>query len=115
MRPKKRMHEKEGKKDYTGESFKGFLALDGDAMKSARTYQQKYGEKDKEVVDWVILMEEEQIMTCPMELKYAADILENSGEVAPKPGGMTYNNAGARQASTCPPLCEVGPMRIDIS
>ena len=49
----------EGKKDYTVEFIKAFLALDGDPMKSAHTYQQKYGEKDVEVVDWVILMEEE--------------------------------------------------------
>jgi hypothetical protein len=110
----KQQRTKEGKKNYTGESVKAFLALDSDAMKVARAYQHKYGEKDEEAVDWVILKEEEEIMTCPMELEYTAKIAENSGEAAPKPGGMTYNNAGPRQASTCPPLCEVDPMKIDI-
>ena len=62
----------------------------------------------------MILTEEEEIMTCLMELEYSAKITENSGEAAPKPGGMAYNNAGAVQASTCPPLCEVDPTKIDI-
>ena len=60
---------KEGKKDYIGASTKTFLVLDRDAMKLVRTYQYKYGEKDGEAVDWMILTEEEDIMTRPMELE----------------------------------------------
>ena len=48
-------------------------------MKSAHAYQYKYREQDDEVVDWVILKEEEEIMTCPMELEYSTKIAENSG------------------------------------
>ena len=42
--------------------------LDRGTMKLARTYQCKYGEKDDKAMDWVILTEEE-IMTCPVELE----------------------------------------------
>ena len=85
----KQQRGKEGKKDYIRESIKAFLALASDAMKVACAYQYKYGQKDTEVVDWVILTDDEEIMMCPMEFEYSAKILENSGEAAPKPGGMT--------------------------
>ena len=53
----------EGKNDYIGEFIKVFLALDSDAVKLACTCQYKYGENDGRAVDWVILTEEEEIMT----------------------------------------------------
>ena len=62
----------------------------------------------------MILTEEEEIMACPMKLEYSEKIVDSSNEAAPKPGGMTYSNAGAWQALTYPPLYKVDAMKIDI-
>ena len=54
-------------------------------MKSARMYQCKFGEEDDKVVDWVILKEEEEIMTCPMELEYLPRLRRTAVRPRPSP------------------------------
>ena len=58
-----------GKRNYAADSIKAFVVMDANGIKSTNSFALYYGGKDSEVINWQILGEEEQIITCPMEEK----------------------------------------------
>ena len=78
---------KKGKKDYVKESLDSFTKLDRQAILDARSFKYRYGEKDDDVIEWQILSEEEQIISCPMEQTLAAKEAKQNGKPGAKPGG----------------------------
>ena len=87
--------------------------MDAVGMKQCREFVQKFGPGPDDEVRWEILSEDQQIVTCPMEMHWAKQ-REAAATVPTRPNdGMDIGKPGARLTGK-PTTMDIDPFRQDI-
>ena len=100
-------------RNYAAESIKGFVSMDAVGMKQCREYVQKFGPGPDDEVRWEILSEDQQIVTCPMEMHWAQQREAAATVPACRNEGMDIGKPGARLTGN-PTTMDIDPLRQDI-